>query len=261
MITYKEGIRDRILIGVLFFAVILSVVNLIFTNMFVHDLGKVAVDVGLSVVSFSGLVIIFFMGINLLARDLDRKTIYMVLSRPIARRQYILGKFSGLGFLVLTSVIILTLFSAASVKLAMLSAPDYIPPDFSWLTFLLAVIFILLSLMIIIALAIFFTAVTSNSFLAMTLTACGYFIGQNVEVVRKVYRRDGNETGNEMFRQLIEIISWIFPDLAAFDLKTTAAYGLPLQAYELCWTGLYGISYGGIILIITILIFQRRELA
>ena len=65
-ITWKEGVRNRVLLGILLFAVVLCVVNLVFTNMFTHDLGKVAVDVGLSVVSIAGLAIIFFMGIRLL---------------------------------------------------------------------------------------------------------------------------------------------------------------------------------------------------
>ncbi|RLB98930.1 MAG: hypothetical protein DRH34_13295 [Deltaproteobacteria bacterium] len=63
-----------------------------------------------------------------------------------------------------------------------------------------------------------------------------------------------------MSKQLVEIISWIFPNLAIFDLKTTAAYGLPLITSDLLWPVLYGISYIGLILIIAIVIFQRREL-
>ena len=122
-ITFKEGIRNRILLGIFFFAFALCVGNLIITNMFAYDLGKVAIDVGLSIVSIAGLIIIFFMGINLLAKDLDKRTIYMVLSRPISRRQYIIGKFCGLGLLILTSVLILGLFAAGSVKLAMWNAP------------------------------------------------------------------------------------------------------------------------------------------
>ncbi|MCK5219651.1 ABC transporter permease subunit, partial [bacterium] len=238
-ITCKEGMRNRALLGILFFAVLLCVVNLIFTNMFAHDVGKVAVDVGLSVVSIAGLAIIFFMGINLMAKDLDKRTIYMVLSRPISRWQYIIGKFFGLGLLVLTSVIILGLFASGSVKLAILSAPNYIPPNFSWATFLVALIYIFLSLLIVTSLSLLFTSVTSSSFLALIMTAGSYFIGQNVEIVRKMYCRAESDSGNEMFRQLVEVISWIFPNLTIFDLKTTAAYGLPLTTSELLWPALY----------------------
>jgi len=64
----------------------------------------------------------------------------------------------------------------------------------------------------------------------------------------------------ETHSRLFEAISWIFPNLAAFDLKTAAAYGLPLDAFQLIWSGVYGISYMGLILMITIFVFQRREL-
>ncbi len=259
-ITFKEGVRNRILLGILFFAFALCVFNLAFTNMFSHELGKVAVDVGLSVVSIAGLIIIFFMGINLLTKDLEKRTIYMVLSRPISRWQYVIGKFFGLGLLVLTCVIILGLFASASVKLAMLRAPSYVPPDFSWLTFAIALGYALLSLLITTSLALLFTCSTSSSFLAMLMTACSYFIGQNVELVRKVYCGVGPDSGAGLFGKFIDVISWIFPNLAAFDLKTTAAYGLPLKTSQLLWSGLYGISYMGLILMIAILVFQRREL-
>jgi ABC-type transport system involved in multi-copper enzyme maturation permease subunit len=259
-ITCKEGIRNRALLGILFFAVLLCVVNLIFTNMFAYDLGKVAVDVGLSVVSIAGLAIIFFLGINLLAKDLDKRTIYIILSRPISRWQYIVGKFFGLGLLVLISVIILGLFAAGSVKFIMSTVPNYIPPDFSWTIFFIALIYIFLSLLVVSALALLFISATSSSFLAMIITAGTYFIGQNVEIVRKMYCQAENNSGNEVSKQLVEIISWIFPNLAIFDLKTTAAYGLPVITSDLIWPVLYGISYIGLVLIIAIVIFQHREL-
>jgi ABC-type transport system involved in multi-copper enzyme maturation permease subunit len=259
-ITFKEGIRNRIVLGIFFFAITLCVVNLIFTNMFSYDLGKVAVDVGLSVVSIAGLIIIFFMGINLLAGDLDKHTIYMVLSWPISRWQYVIGKFFGLGLLVLTSVIILGLFATGSVKLAMVNAPNYVPPNFSWLTFAIALGYALIALLITMSLALLFTCATSSPFLAMLLTAGSYFIGQNVELVRKMYCQAENDSGDWLFRKFVEAISWVFPNLAAFDLKTTAAYGLPIKASQLTWLGLYGIAYMGLILIIAIFIFHHREL-
>ncbi|MFZ7110470.1 MAG: ABC transporter permease [Desulfatiglandales bacterium] len=260
-ITFKEGIRNRILLGILFFGIALCVGNLIFTNMFAHELGKVAVDVALSVVSIAGLVVIFFMGINLLIKDLDKRTIYMVLSRPISRRQYVIGKFFGLGLLILTSVLILGLFATGSVKLAMLNAPDYVPPNFSWLTFAIALGYAFISLLITMSLALLFTCAISSSFLAVILTASGYFIGQNVELLRKIYARAEGASEGWWLEKFAEGVSWVFPNLAAFDLKTTAAYGLPLDVSHLVWTALYGVSYMGLILILAIFVFQRRELS
>ena len=258
-VTYKEGVRNRILLGILLVAVLFSAFNLIFTQMFTFDLSKVSVDLGLSTVSLSGLAVIFFMGINLLARDLEKRTIYMVLSRPIARWQYVSGKFLGLAMMVGTSILILGAVSAVGVKISMLMAPSYIPVNYSWKIFFLSICFSYLSLMIITALAQFFTCVTTSSYIALLVTACTYFVGQNVELVRKSLLSTSETSG--AYKTLIEAVTWIFPNLQAFDLKSAAGYGLPIDTSALLWIALYGLSYITVILALTIVIFQRRELA
>ncbi len=257
-ITYKEGVRNRILLGILILAVMFSAFNIIFTQMFAHDLSKVSVDLGLSTVSLAGLAVIFFMGINLLSKDFERRTIYTILSRPIARWQYVLGKYLGLAMMVGTAVAILGLFSAGGVKATMLMSPAYIPPNYSWKIFALSVSFSFLSLMILTALAQFFTCLTTSSYIALLVTACTYFIGQNVELIRQTFVESGN--AHFVYATAMESIAWIFPNLQAFDLKTAAGYGLPLGAGDLVWTALYGMSYIGVILTLTVCIFQRREL-
>lgn len=257
-ITYKEGVRNRILLGILLVAILLSAFNVIFTQMFAHDLSKVSVDLGLSTVSIAGMAVIFFMGINLLARDFEKRTIYMVLSRPIARWQYVVGKFAGLALMVGTAVAILGFFTAAGVKTSMLMAPNFIPPNYSWMMFIIAVCFSYLSLMIITALAQLFTCLTTSSYIALLVTACTYFIGQNVELVRKTLL-SATEV-NRYYVIMIESITWLFPNLQAFDMKTAAGYGLPIEPVSLLWIAVYGLSYISIIVVISVFIFQRREL-
>ncbi len=258
-ITYKEGVRNRILLGILLVAVLFSAFNIIFTQTFAHDLSKVSVDLGLSTVSLAGLAVIFFMGINLLARDFEKRTIYMVLSRPIARWQYVLGKFMGLAWMVGTSVAVLGIVAAAGVKTSMWMSPAFIPPNYSWTIFLLSVCFSYLSLMIITALAQLFTCLTTSSYIALLITACSYFIGHNVELVRQAFAETGDV--HPAYALLIETVTWLFPNLQAFDLKTVAGYGLPLETGDLIWTALYGISYIAVILVLTVIVFQRRELS
>lgn len=258
-ISYKEGVRNRILLGILLVAVLFSAFNLVFSQMFAHDVSKVSVDLGLSTASLAGLAVIFFMGINLLARDFEKRTIYMILSRPIARWQYVLGKYFGLALMVGTSVAILGLFVAAGVKAAMLMAPQHIPVNYSWKVFFISICFIYLGLMILTALAQLFTCLTTSSYIALIITACSYFIGQNIEIIRKTF--SDPQDGHPIFGALIEIVTWLFPNLQAFDLKTAAGYGLPIELSTLMWTAIYGISYIGIVLALTICVFQRRELS
>ena len=103
--------------------------------MFTWELGKVAVDMGLSVVSFSGLMIIFFFSIHMVSNDLERKTIYLILSRPISKSQYILGKYFGLAVVVLLSSAVLGVCSFLSFKLATMNVEAFIPMNFGWVFF------------------------------------------------------------------------------------------------------------------------------
>lgn len=258
-ITFKEGVRNRILLGILLVAVLFSAFNLIFSQMFAHDVSKVSVDLGLSTVSMAGLAVIFFMGINLLAKDFEKRTIYMVLARPLARWQYVIGKFFGLALMVGTAVAILGIVVAAGVKFSMLLAPSHIPVNYSWKIFALSICFSYLCLMILTAMAQLFTCLTTNSYIALLVTACTYFIGQNVELVRKAFL--GESGTNIIYYYLIEIVTWMFPNLQAFDLKTSAGYGLPLEPAALLWTAVYGLTYIGLILGLTVCVFQRRELS
>jgi Cu-processing system permease protein len=259
-ITFKESIRNKALYGIFFLGIALFVANIIITGMFTWELGKVAVDVGLSSVSISGLLIIFFFSIHSLANDFERKTIYLILSRPITKAEYILGKFLGLTWIILLSSSVLGICSVISVKLATLNVEAYIPQHFSWLTFLLGLVFITLSLLVLMAISFFWICITSNQFTALLLSILTYFIGQNVENVINIIDRSQVYANNAFLRKVIAVVSWIFPNLASFDLKTTAAYGLPVNTAYLLWVAIYGISYIAVSLAVTTLIFQRREL-
>src|SRR6266704_1559632 len=103
VITFKEGIRNRAVYGIIILSLLMLTVNFLICEIIMREVGKVAVDIALSTVSFSGLLLVLFVGINLMAKDLDRKTIYMVLARPISRTQYIVGKFLGMVTLIVVS--------------------------------------------------------------------------------------------------------------------------------------------------------------
>ena len=103
-LTFREGIRDRAVFGVMGIALLMFLATIAMTSMFGYDVGKVAVDLNLSVVAFTGLLLCFFVNINLLAKDIDKRTIYCVLSKPISRPEYILGKYAGTLSLILMSI-------------------------------------------------------------------------------------------------------------------------------------------------------------
>ena len=260
-VTFLEGVRNRFLYGLLVIAVLLFGANMAITHSFAYDLGKVAVDMGLSANSFFGLIIIFFLGINLISKDLDKLTIYMVLARPISRWQYVFGKFIGLSLILLVSLAILGIISAGSVLISTVGKTAYIPINFSWSIFFVALVYQFLSLNLIMAVTFFFAVSTSSAFVALLLSMSVYFLGQNIELVLKLISSAPYFEYTEQLKAITEALSWVFPNLAAFDLKTSAAYGLSLDPVYLAWTMGYGLVYTGLLLFFTSIIFNRRELA
>ncbi|MCD6185388.1 MAG: ABC transporter permease subunit [Deltaproteobacteria bacterium] len=260
-ITFKDCIRNKALYGIILLGLVLFFFNIIITGMFSWEAGKVAVDMGLSIISFSGLILIFFFSINSISSDIYNRTIYLILSRPVSKAHYILGKYTGLSLIILLSSIILGLCAAVSVKLSFLSVDRQIPFNFSWSIFFLSILFLTISLLIMMALAVFWVSVTTHQFTALLLTLGSYFVGQSMENVKNIILSTKLFTNDSLPVKVISCVSWIMPNLAAFDLKTTAAYGLPVNASILLWVALYGISYIGVVLTLTIFIFQRRELA
>ena len=260
-VTFLEGVRNRFFYGLLTIALVLFGANLVITQSFTYDLGKVAVDIGLSATAIFGLMIIFFLGINLISKDLDKLTVYMVLGRPIARWQYVIGKFFGLSLIILVSLLILGAISAGSVVLATWGKGPHIPQNFSWQGFAVALGFQYISLNLITGFTLLFAVLTSSAFMAMILSLATYFIGQNIELLVKLLASTTFKEPSVAVYMAAEAISWVFPNLAAFDLKSAAAYGLPLDSAYMIWTLLYGLVYTSLLLVVTSLIFNRRELA
>ncbi len=260
-ITLKEGIRNRAFYGIAILALMLSVANFLISGMIPQEVGKVAVDFALSTVSFSGLLLVLFVGINLLAKDLDKRTIYMVLARPISRSQYIIGKFIGMILLIVAVVFCLSIISSLTILMIKMSYPGYFP-RFSWSMVLLALSFITLSLVLLSALSFFFASFSSSSFITMVLTIISYIIGQSLSDVKALV--ESAETvsihPSAVIVKLVQAAYYLFPNLSFFDIKIQAAHALPLSSSYIFWCITYGLVYTVLIIWLAALIFRKREL-
>lgn len=259
-ITFVDCLRNKALYGILVMGVVLFSANIIFTGMFSWEPGKVAVDMGLSTISFAGLIVIFFLCMPMLAGDFEKKTIYLILARPITRTHYVLGKFTGLGLVVLISSTILGICAACSISISTLAMGMPIANNFSWGMFTLSVFFQTFSLLVLLALAFLWTMLTSNQFTAMILTLMSYFIGQTMENVKNIITSTKLLSPDSLSLKAMEFASWIFPNLALFDIKTTIAHGLSLGFGEMTKIVLYGFFYASICLCLNVIIFQKREI-
>ena len=259
LITFKEGIKNRVIFGIFIIALLLFAATTVVITLFMRDIVKVAVDLSLSTVSFAGLLTLLFNGVNLFGKDLDKRTIYMVISRPISRSEYLVGKFLGIVLLALTVVVFLGLMSAVPV---ILSKRFYYYPEarFDLWIYFIAVIYIFIKLAVVSAVITLFASFTSNSFIALVLSLVVYFIGQSTESVRLLLTSQVERIEvSPVLSYLVDIAYYIFPNISAFDLKTQAAHGLSISPSYIIWTALYAVFYIFIALSIGALAFRRRE--
>jgi Cu-processing system permease protein len=260
VITFKEGTRNRAFYGISLIALLLMGATFFISGMVIRDVGKVAVDMALSAVSFAGLLLVLFVGIDLMAKDLDKRTIYMVLARPISRQQYIVGKFIGIALLIVATVFLLSVFAAISISAIKWVNPGYFP-RFAWGPVLLAEAFIALSLILLSALSFLFASVSTTSFLTLILTIMSYLIGHSLSSVKALVEapQAAGITVSPVTVKLVQTAYYLFPNLSLFDIKMQAAHGLAIPMAYIIWTLCYGIVYVCLVILFAALLFRKKE--
>jgi len=260
LITFKEGIRNKSMYGISLLALIMLLANFLLSDMIGHDVGKVAVDIALSAVSFSGLLLVLFVGINLMAKDLDRKTIYIVLAKPISRIQYIVGKFLGITLLIIVCVSMLSCFAALSLQLIRMGHSNFFD-RFSWPLVLLAFAFITCMLIMVSALSFFFASFASSSFVTFILTVISYIIGMSLNDVKALVEAPQavGITVSPVTVKIVQYAYYIFPNLSFFDIKTMVAHGVMPPLSYILGVVAYGGTYTLIIISLAGIIFRKKE--
>jgi ABC-type transport system involved in multi-copper enzyme maturation permease subunit len=195
-----------------------------------------------------------------MAKDLDKRTIYMVLARPISRQQYIVGKFLGISLLIATTVCVLSLFGAFSIFLVKLANPAYFP-RFSWGPVLLADTFIAISLILLSSLSFLFASFASTSFITLILTIISYIVGHSMSTVKSLVEspQAAGIAVPPVTVKLVQIAYYLFPNLSFFDIKTQAAHGLAIPVPYIIWTICYGIVYTCVVIVFAAFFFRKKE--
>lgn len=262
VLTFKEGVRDRALYGISFLAVMMLLATILFTNLFGHELGKVMVDLCLSTIAFSGLLLSFFINVNLMAKDIDKLTIYSVLSRPISRTEYVIGKYLGLVSIVVVSLFILLLISAGTIMIIKGGGNVKFFSNFSWTCYLQAFFYEILMFLILNAVIIFFSTITSSSFLTLIFSLSVYVTGQTMEEVVSFFKKEAvlYKISSPVNEVIVNYLQYVFPNLSAFDIKNFASHGkLVSSLHTVSLTG-YAVFYSMLLIFFSIMIFKRREL-
>ena len=259
-ITLKGGIKDRTLFGIFILALALILSIPLLSSFSMRQVAVVACDFSLSITSFIGLLLTIFVGNNLIAKDIDKRSIYTIISLPIKRTEYLIGKFIGLILLLFISIIILSIFSFIAVYFTGLLYPQEINFTISWLNFIIANVFIFFKLIIIASVVFLFSAVATSSFLPLALTIIFYFVSESVEEVKAfIETTTGKERVSLPLIYVAKFVFYIFPNFEAFNFKQHTIYSLPIDSLNLFYLSAYSLLYSAIIILIAILSFQKRE--
>ena len=243
--TFREAIRDRILYLLLFFALLMIFSSRIVSLITVGEETKIIIDIGLSAISVFGVLMAVLIGISLVSREIDKRTIYNIFSKPIRRYQFLLGKYGGL----LLTILIMDLIMAFGLLLTL-----YFKSGRFELTLLLAVVLFFCELLIITAFAIFFSTFTTpilSSIFTLALYAVGHLSWNLLALKERITSLWG--------KSLCLLLYYLLPNLENFNIKNEVVHNLAVGWKTILLAIGYGISYSLVILLLATLIFQRRD--
>lgn len=246
--TFREAVRDRVLYNLVFFALLMIAASILVGQISIGIEQMVIVTLGLSAISVIGLLIAVFIGVGLVSKEMDKRTLYALLAKPVRRWEFLLGKFAGL---------LLTLaLNTAAMAAGLFIAVRYVKPlERADLAVLVAVYFILLKLALVVALALLFSCYTTP-LLAILFTAGLYVSGLFVEEMR-TYR---SETMAPAMRAMLRWLSYVLPNFENFDVMASAAHGRTIPGILILQNTAYAAVYCTILLAAASLIFGRRNL-
>lgn len=243
--TFKEAIRDRILYLLLFFAVACIAFSRLLALLTVGDRVKIIKDVGLASLSLFGALMAILMGTGLVYKEIDKKTVYSILSKPIHRYQFLLGKYLGL---ILTLFIMLSLMS-----LIFLTVIFFHTFTVEW-EMLIAIAFIFIEVCLITAVALLFSCF-STPILSSIFSLSFYLIGHLSWGLETTIKKMKPGLGKVFVRMLYTFL----PDLENFNFKTEVVHRLPIPSEIFLYSILYGFFYSIFLLALAVLIFRKRD--
>lgn len=246
--TFREAVRDRVLYNLVAFALLMSGAAILVGQISIDIERLVVINLGLTAVSLFGVVIAIFIGIGLVSKEIERRTLYTVLSRPVRRWEFIVGKFFGLaGTLVVNAG-----FMAVGVFGALLYVSHHFQRSDAWV--LVALFFIVLQFLIITSLALLFSSF-SSPLLSAVFAFSLFVIGSFAEDLRGFA---GMTHGLE--RWLATAAAYIVPNMSALNVISQVAHEQPVAGQLVLFNTGYALLYSAMAIFGAVLIFERRNL-
>lgn len=244
--TFRENRRDRVLYILLFFAAAIIVAGVALGELSPFEQAKILLDLGQAAMFLGGSLIALLLGNGLISKEIERRTVSAILSKPVSRGEFLVGKFVGLNLTITTALAIMaaTLVAVASVYGA--------PPTFALLQ---SFVFLWAEMMLLVSVAVAFASFVSSSTLAGMFSLSCWVLGQVTADLERLAAR----SGNALTRNVLRGFHWALPDLSLFDAKSRGTYGVPVPMEEFGWVLLYGLAYSVVLLALASAAFSRRD--
>ena len=242
--TFREAIRDRILYLLLVFAILVIGVSRLLSLLTVGSEEKIIKDVGLSAISLFGVLTAVFVGVSLVFKEIERRTVYTLLANPVRRWQFVAGKFAGL--LAVLTLNLLLMFVALALVLAWHG-------DSAW-PLVPAILLILVELTVVTAYALLFSSLT-NPVLAAVWTFALYVSGHLAWSLPVLALKLPAGPA----RALCDAVYWLLPHLDDLSIKAEVVHSLALPAGQVALAAVYGLSYAAVVLALACLVFERKD--
>lgn len=243
--TYREIIRDRILYGIIVFALLLIGVSIALGQLSYAEQARISADFGFTGIQMSACILAIFAGSTLVAREIEKQTVLTLLARPVSRAQFLLGKYFGLALVVLTVIA-----GLAVVLSGLLVALDFTIGG----SFFIALLGIALEAMVLMALALFFGSF-SRPMMTVVFSVSLFMIGHWVKSLDFFVKKSDSES----FKFLGGAIANGIPNLEKFNWRSAPIYSMQIPAHDVWFTLAYACGWTLVLMSLTILIFRRRD--
>ena len=246
--TFKEAVRDNVLYSLIVFALLLIGASILFGSISVGIERIILVNLSLSAIAVIGVLMAIFIGIGLVSKEIERRSIHNVLSKPVRRAEFIVGKYAGLLLTLAVNTAVMTVAFCLAVfyQKRSFGAVD--------LAALEAVYLILLELALVVGVALLFSTI-STPVLSAVYTFAIYVIGNFSSDMRLF----GRESGSAAVERATTVLYYLLPNFSHFSAIAPAAHGERIPGYLLVANSLYALLYATILVSAAILIFEERE--
>jgi ABC-type transport system involved in multi-copper enzyme maturation permease subunit len=243
--TVREAIRNKLLYTLLFFAIALIGTGVIVSTLSYVEGERILQDVGLAAIRLMSVGIAVFVGVGLIHGEVERRTIYTILSKPVSRVEFLLGKYVGL---VATTWLMLGVMALAFAGVSLgYGAP--LGAGHAAAFFLIG-----MELVVIVAVATLFSSF-STPMLASLFTVGIYLLGHLSRDLRQL----GQQAEGESMAPVADFLFQVLPDLESFNVTIEAVHGLPIPAGEVGAAVVYALGYATLLLALAGYLFTKRD--